>query len=67
MSEWIVQQVEQEEAEERRYLDSLPKCEECLRPIQEDQLYDVHGTLFCEDCIEGFKKFVDGYIEESEW
>lgn len=32
-------------------LDSLPVCEECEEPIYDEFLYDVEGTILCDECM----------------
>lgn len=52
------------EAEQERLADKLPKCDCCGEPIPDDFLYDLGGTLYCEDCLEDhFRKPVDDYIK----
>lgn len=47
---------------QQRALGWLPTCNVCGRHIQEDYLFDVDGSIFCEQCMEKlFKKEVDGY------
>lgn len=55
-------------AHERRQeaeLKKLPICCECLDPIQTENLYDVGGDLYCETCMEGFKRITENYIREE--
>ena len=55
----------QHEAEQEAWLKRLPICEECNEPIQEDVLYDIDGTLYCEKCMKNlFRKWTDDYEEE---
>lgn len=50
--------------ERQKELDSLPKCDICGEPIQDEDLYDLEGTLVCEECLNReYKKPVDDYIE----
>lgn len=50
--------------ERQKELDSLPKCDICGQPIQDEDLYDLDGTLVCEECLNReYKKPVDDYIE----
>ena len=36
---------------EQEWLDSLPICEECGEPIQEDHCYNIDGEILCEECL----------------
>lgn len=52
------------EAEQQRELDKLPKCDCCGETITDDFLFDIDGTLYCEDCLnDSFRKPADDYIE----
>ena len=51
------------EAEEERWLESRPKCEKCGEPIQEDDLFDIDGVIYCEECMHDlFKKKTENYV-----
>ena len=51
--------------ERQKELDKLPKCDICGEPIQDEDLYDLDGTLVCEECLNReYKKPVDDYIED---
>lgn len=39
------------DAEEAEWIDSLPHCEECGEPIQDDYYYNLDGEILCEDCL----------------
>lgn len=52
------------EAEQQRELDKLPKCDYCGETITDEYLYDLDGTLCCENCLNNnFRKPVDDYVE----
>lgn len=60
------------ERRQQRWLDSLPHCEHCNEPIQDESLYRIDGSLFCPDCTEThypecytdeYKESTDNYIE----
>lgn len=52
------------EAEQQRYLDSLPKCAECGEPIQSEKCYEIDGELICQDCLENnHMHWVEDYID----
>ena len=55
------------EREQEAYLDSLPKCEICGEPIQDDFLYDVGGDIYCESCmIDTFRQCTANYEREGK-
>lgn len=52
----------QQEAE----LKKLPVCEKCGQPIQSEDLYDIEGDLYCEECGDRlFKRYTENYIREE--
>lgn len=47
------------------YEASLPKCEECGMPIQDDYLFNVYGEILCEDCAKAkFRRSAEDYIDQ---
>lgn len=51
------------DAEQQRKLDSFPKCVECGKRIQDDELFDIDGDLYCLNCADDlFKHSVENYI-----
>ena len=42
---------EQHDAEQEAWLDSLPKCEDCGDPIQDEFIFEVDGDTLCERCM----------------
>ena len=57
----LVAHERQQEAE----LKKLPVCCECLEHIQSEDLYDIDGSLYCETCMDGFKRITENYIREE--
>ena len=54
------------DAEQQKKLDSFPKCTECGKRIQDDELFDVYGDLYCWDCaIKEFRRQTDYYIDRD--
>lgn len=50
------------EAEQEKWLAKRPICVCCKEPIQEDELYDLDGKLYCETCMnESFKRWSEDY------
>ena len=39
------------ESRQQKWLDSLPKCDHCYNPIQDEDLIDFDGFLLCQDCL----------------
>lgn len=51
------------DAEQQKKLDAMPICCECDKHIQEDELFDIYGELYCWDCaVKLFRKSTDNYI-----
>lgn len=51
------------DAEQQEKLEAMPICCECDKQIQEDELFDVYGDLYCWDCaVKLFRKSTDNYI-----
>ena len=50
-----------EEAERRnsKYEESCPRCFNCGEPITSDIAWEIDGHLYCEDCMDDFKVFVE--------
>ena len=52
--------------EQEAWLKKLPICDLCGEHIQSEQLFDIEGDLYCEDCGESlFKRNAENYIEEE--
>ena len=50
--------------QETDWLNSRPRCEHCGEAIQDEDLFDLEGTLYHIDCaMEEFKKKTEDYIE----
>lgn len=64
MRDPVIEALDRREAEEQRWLDSLPKCCDCGEPIQDDYLYDICGDIYCEECIRNFREYTEGYIND---
>jgi formylmethanofuran dehydrogenase subunit E len=55
---------ERHEAEQQRQLEKCPKCDYCGDYIQDEHLYDIDGTIICEECMErNFKKETENYMK----
>lgn len=49
--------------QQEEWLNSLPVCDCCGEPIQDDFCYGINGDLICEDCLDmHFRKAVDDII-----
>ena len=64
MLDHITMELNAREAEEARHTERLPKCCECGEPIHDEKLYNIHGELYCEDCMWGFRERTEYYIED---
>ena len=50
--------------EQSEYLESLPVCERCCKPIQDEHLYLINDEFVCQECLDrDFRKRVDDYIQ----
>ena len=50
------------EAEQEAKLAKLPICEYCKEPIQDDYLYEIGGTIYCEECMkDSFRHSTEDY------
>ena len=49
-------------AEQERELDRLPRCSECLEPIQDECAYYINDEWICERCMDEHRKSTDSVI-----
>lgn len=52
---------DQWEAHDRKqseWLKTLPTCEHCGEPIQQERAVCIDGFWFCDECLEGYKRDV---------
>ena len=50
--------------QQEEWLNSLPVCDCCGEPIQEEYCYEINGEYFCEDCLDmHFRKAVEDIVE----
>lgn len=54
-----------QEREYQRWLDSLPRCSECGKKIEDMHCYNIGGDLFCDDCIDKCRVLTRNYYEEE--
>ncbi len=47
---------DEQEAEHRAYIESLPKCEYCRKPIEDDYCYVINDEPICEECLEHYHR-----------
>ncbi len=52
----------QHEAEQQAALNKLPICCECGERIQTEDCYEFNDELYCLDCAEGHRKWVEDVI-----
>lgn len=45
------------EEDRQRELDQLPVCSQCDEPIQSTFCWEIGNKVFCETCVEHFKKY----------
>lgn len=52
-----------DDARKERELEMLPKCSYCGEAIQDDNLFDIEGTIYCEEhAMELFRKDTADYV-----
>lgn len=50
---------ERYDRERAKYEASLPKCEYCGLPVEDDYYYEINGDILCEKCLnDHFRKDV---------
>lgn len=50
--------------QQEELLNSLPVCDCCGEPIQDEYCYEINGDLICEDCLDmHFRKAVEDIVE----
>lgn len=50
--------------QQEEWLNSLPVCDCCGEPIQDDFCYEINGDLICKDCLDMyFRKAVEDIVE----
>lgn len=50
----------QHDAEMERALEKCPVCSYCKQPIQDDYLYEIDESVYCEDCMKDlFRRYVE--------
>ena len=55
---------EAHERAQNEWLGRCPVCVRCEEPIQEEELFDFDGELYCVSCAEEeFKKRTEDYME----
>lgn len=52
----------QHEAEQQAKLDKLPKCCECGERIQTEDYYEFNDELYCLDCVEEHRRWIEDFI-----
>ncbi len=51
--------LDEHEREQDEALESLPKCDQCVEPIQDDYYFEINGEHICEDCLHRYyKKYI---------
>lgn len=50
--------LDEHESEQDEALESLPKCDQCGEPIQDDYYYEINGERICEGCLDKYKKYI---------
>lgn len=50
---------EEAERRNRKYEETRPRCCNCDEPITSDIAYEIDGNLYCEECMDDFKVYVE--------
>lgn len=53
-----IKDFERHEAKKQRWLDSLPVCEHCHHPIQQERAVCINGDWYCDECLDELRKWV---------
>jgi formylmethanofuran dehydrogenase subunit E len=54
------------QAEQDRLLDSLPVCNCCNEPIQDEYCYEIDSGLVCEECLkDNYRKPTENYEKQK--
>lgn len=46
------------DTEQEEWLDSLPKCEHCGEPIQQEKAVCIDGKYFCDECLDEMREWI---------
>lgn len=47
--------------EEQMWLERLPKCAECGKPIQQEYAVKIDDNWLCDECLESMRRRVGDY------
>lgn len=42
--------------------ETLPICDVCCDPIEDDYLYEIGDTIFCQKCVDKCRQSVEVYL-----
>ena len=57
-------QWEHHERRQQQWLEKRPVCCYCDQHIQDEELFDIEGELYCKQClVNNFQKNTEDYIE----
>lgn len=51
-----IRDFERHDAEQREWLDKLPKCDFCGDHITDDSYHEIRGLNICDRCLEDHRK-----------
>lgn len=53
------------DAEQQKHLNSLPLCDDCEEPIQDEKCYEIGGEVLCEDCMKDrYERCTEEFMKE---
>ena len=52
------------DADQQKHLHSLPLCDKCCEPIQDDICYEIDGEILCEDCMKDrYERWTEDFMK----
>lgn len=55
------------DAEQCEELSKRPKCDLCHEYVQDEDYYNIGGTIHCEDCLnDNYRMSVEEYLDSLE-
>ena len=58
---WEAQDIQKEQWRAR-----LPQCECCGEPIQDEYIWEIEGSYYCEDCAKDQFRTENTFLEDDE-
>jgi formylmethanofuran dehydrogenase subunit E len=55
--------LQQKQLDEEQEADKLPECANCGEKIMTETCYEINGELICPECMQGFERWTEDYVE----